>query len=128
IRIRCSASGPSTERSASVIAEADRDSMSPIEAAAGASSPPGAVFLAARCGRGGMTDSGRMRFSHQTLPQTAHFGSGEAQPNIAFALEELGAGRVMLIASARSRDVAHRITAGLPIVAFHDEVVRHVPL
>jgi maleylacetate reductase len=102
--------------------------MSPIEAASGSCSPPGAVLLAARCGRGGVTDSCGMRFSHQTLPQTVHFGSGEAQPNIAFALEELGAGRVMLIASARSRDEAHRITAGLPIVAFHDEVVRHVPL
>jgi maleylacetate reductase len=69
-----------------------------------------------------------MRFSHESLPQTVHFGAGEAQPNIAFALEELGARRVMLIASPSSRDVAHRITAGLPIVAFHEEVVRHVPL
>jgi alcohol dehydrogenase class IV len=69
-----------------------------------------------------------MRFSHKNLPQTVHFGSGEAQPNIAFALEELGATRVMLIASARSRDVAHRIMAGVPIAAYHDEVVRHVPL
>jgi maleylacetate reductase len=84
--------------------------------------------MSARCGFGVVRDSVRMRFSHENLPQTIHFGAGEAQPNIAFALEELAATRVMLIASGSSREMAHRITAGQPIVAFHDEVVRHVPL
>ena len=77
--------------------------MSPIEAERGSASPPGGDALIARCGLVRVTDSRWMRFSHETLPQTVHFGAGEAQSNIAFALEELGAGRVMLIASGSSR-------------------------
>lgn len=69
-----------------------------------------------------------MRFVHDTLPQRVRFGSGQAAENLAAEMAELGAGRVMVIASASSRGLAERITAGLPVVHRHDEVVMHVPV
>ncbi|MBR7836161.1 maleylacetate reductase [Actinospica durhamensis] len=69
-----------------------------------------------------------MRFVHDTLPQRVRFGSGEAAEHLAAEIAELGAARVMVIASGSSRELAERITAGLPVVHRHDEVVMHVPV
>ncbi|WP_034263531.1 maleylacetate reductase [Actinospica robiniae] len=69
-----------------------------------------------------------MRFVHDTLPQRVRFGSGEAAEHLAAEVAELGAGRVLVIASGSSRELAERITAGLPVVHRHDEVVMHVPV
>ena len=69
-----------------------------------------------------------MRFVHDTLPQRVRFGSGEAAEHLAAEIADLGAERVMVIASASGRELAERITAGLPVVHRHDEVVMHVPV
>ncbi|MDQ2811172.1 MAG: maleylacetate reductase [Actinomycetota bacterium] len=68
-----------------------------------------------------------MRFVHESQPQRVCFGSGEAAGIVAGELERLGASKVMVIASARDRGLAERITAGAAVVLRHHEVVMHVP-
>ena len=43
-----------------------------------------------------------MRFVHDTLPQRVSFGSGEAAAHLEDEVAELGASRVMVIASKAS--------------------------
>jgi maleylacetate reductase len=71
---------------------------------------------------------GSMRFVHDTLPQRVCFGSGEAAANLRNEIADLGAGRVMLIASKSGMRAAdEEIAAGLPVALRYDEVVMHVP-
>nr|WP_300047124.1 maleylacetate reductase [uncultured Nocardioides sp.] len=69
-----------------------------------------------------------MRFDHETLGQRVRFGSGEAQQNLAAEVGRLGASRVLVLSGAEEREIADRVTAGLPVVGVHDEVVMHVPV
>ncbi|MGW2958926.1 maleylacetate reductase [Streptomyces sp. NPDC001220] len=69
-----------------------------------------------------------MRFVHDTLPQRVRFASGAAAEGLAAEVAALGARRVMVIAGAAEREFAERVTAGLPVVHRHDEVVMHVPV
>ena len=69
-----------------------------------------------------------MRFVHDTLPQRVWFGSGEAAANLAAVIADLGAGKVMLIASTNTMHLADEIAADVPVALRHDEVVMHVPV
>lgn len=69
-----------------------------------------------------------MRFVHNTLPQRVCFGSGEAAANLAAQTRDLGAKRVMLIASGREMHLAESIAGDVPVALRHDEVVMHVPV
>jgi alcohol dehydrogenase class IV len=69
-----------------------------------------------------------MRFVHDTLPQRVVFATGGAADALAGEVARLGVRRVMLIASRRADSPAATITAGLPVVLRHDEVVMHVPV
>jgi maleylacetate reductase len=69
-----------------------------------------------------------MRFVHDTLPQRVCFGSGEAAASLGREIARLGAGRVMLIASANTMHLAGEIAAGVPVAVQYDEVVMHVPV
>ncbi|MEU9152906.1 maleylacetate reductase [Streptomyces sp. NPDC048417] len=69
-----------------------------------------------------------MRFVHDTLPQRVRFASGAAEEGLAAEVAALGARRVMVIAGAAERELADRVTAGLPVVRRHDDVVMHVPV
>ena len=69
-----------------------------------------------------------MRFDHQTLPQRVRFGSAAAAENLRDALTELGARRVMVIASRGQRVTAEAILAGVPVTHWYEEVVMHVPV
>ena len=68
-----------------------------------------------------------MRFIHDNLPQRVCFGSGEAAANLRRQIEDLGASRVMVIAAKAEAGLADEVTAGLPAVVRHDNVVMHVP-
>ncbi|MEU0038051.1 MULTISPECIES: maleylacetate reductase [unclassified Streptomyces] len=69
-----------------------------------------------------------MRFHHDTLPQRVRFASGEAAESLMDEIASLGARRVMVIAGAGEREIAERVTGGLPVVHRHDDVVMHVPV
>jgi maleylacetate reductase len=69
-----------------------------------------------------------MRFDHQTLPQRVRFASAAAAENLKDALTELGARRVMVIASRGQRVTAEAILAGVPVAHWCEEVVMHVPV
>jgi maleylacetate reductase len=69
-----------------------------------------------------------MRFDHQTLPQRVRFASAAAAENLAEEVIELGARRVMVIASRGQRATAEAILAGVPVTHWCEEVVMHVPV
>ncbi|MFD9001467.1 maleylacetate reductase [Streptomyces sp. NPDC059582] len=69
-----------------------------------------------------------MRFVHDTLPQRVRFASDGAAEGLAAEVAALGARRVMVIAGTSEQEPAARVTAGLPVVHRHDDVVMHVPL
>jgi alcohol dehydrogenase class IV len=69
-----------------------------------------------------------MRFVHDTLPQRVCFGSSEAAAHLTTQVSELGATRVMLIASKGEMHLADTIAAGLPVALRHDDVTMHVPV
>ncbi|MET8945651.1 maleylacetate reductase [Streptomyces sp. NPDC004542] len=69
-----------------------------------------------------------MRFVHDTLPQRVRFATGAAREGLAAEIDALGARRVMVVAGAGEWDLADRVTAGLPVVHHHDDVVMHVPV
>lgn len=69
-----------------------------------------------------------MRFSHESLGQRVVFAPGEAALAAAAEARELGAHRVMLIASAREPALVDSVAEVLPVVLRHDEVVMHVPV
>lgn len=69
-----------------------------------------------------------MRFEHETLPQRMCFASGDAPAMVCAEVERLGAARVMVIAAASEAGLADKVTAGVPVVLRHEEVVMHVPV
>ena len=69
-----------------------------------------------------------MRFVHDTLPQRVSFGSGEAAASLEREVAELGASRVMVIASKREMDTADTLTGNLRVLLRYDDVVMHVPV
>lgn len=69
-----------------------------------------------------------MRFTHETLPQRIAFAANQAPAAVAAEVEQVGASRVMVIASDRERALADPIAAGLNVVLRHEEVVMHVPI
>ncbi len=71
-------------------------------------------------GGGGMT----LRFAHGTLGQRVRFASEAAEQEVAL----LGAARVMVIPAPAEADLAQAVTADVPVVLVHDEVVMHVPV
>src|SRR5664280_1290075 len=81
---------------------------------------------AATAGRGWRQMS--LRFEHETQTQRVRFASGEAASSLAEEVERLGASSVMVIATGAARQLAGRITGGLPVALYHDEVVMHVPI
>jgi maleylacetate reductase len=68
-----------------------------------------------------------MRFEHETLSQRVVFATGEASLTVAKEIEALGAGRVMVVVSPDRVEMARRVSAEVPVVLVHDEVVMHVP-
>ena len=69
-----------------------------------------------------------MRFVHDTLPQRVAFGSGAAAANLSSEIGNLGAARVMLIASKTEMHLADTIAKDIPVALRHDDVVMHVPV
>ncbi|MCX4409939.1 maleylacetate reductase [Streptomyces sp. NBC_01764] len=69
-----------------------------------------------------------MRFEHETLAQRVCFTPGEAPATVRAEVQRLGGSRVMVIAAATEADLAERVTAEVPVVLRHDEVVMHVPV
>ncbi|MER5753767.1 maleylacetate reductase [Streptomyces sp. NPDC002088] len=69
-----------------------------------------------------------MRFEHETLAQRVRFAPGDAPTAVRAEVERLGGSRVMVIASATENDLAGKVTAELPVVLCHDEVLMHVPV
>lgn len=68
-----------------------------------------------------------IRFQHTTLPQKVYFESGAAASNTLTAVKELGASRIMTVASASEHELESSITDGFPVVHKHRDVVMHVP-
>ena len=69
-----------------------------------------------------------MRFEHETLGQRVRFASNEAAQGVTEEVALLNASRVMVIAAPAEAELAKRVTADLPVVLVHDEVVMHVPV
>lgn len=69
-----------------------------------------------------------MHFIHETFPQRVRFDPGDAAAAVKAEVDRLDVSRVMLIAAPAEARLADRVTAGLPTVLRHDEVVMHVPL
>ena len=69
-----------------------------------------------------------MRFEHETFPQRVCFATGEAPAVLRDEVRRLGGSRVMVIASADEADLAEKVTADVPVVLRHHEVVMHVPV
>lgn len=69
-----------------------------------------------------------LRFEHETLPQRMCFASGDAPAMVCAEVERLGGARVMVIAAAAEAGLADQVTAGVPVVLRHQEVVMHVPI
>lgn len=69
-----------------------------------------------------------LEFNHVTLPQRVLFGAGKAGEHLTAEAARLGAERVMVITGARELDRARELTAGITVVAWHSEVVMHVPV
>jgi alcohol dehydrogenase class IV len=69
-----------------------------------------------------------LRFIHETLAQRVRFAAGDAAGQLAAEVADLGASRIMVIASARDSGLARRLAEGLPVAVWHHEVVMHVPV
>ncbi|MEU3795635.1 maleylacetate reductase [Streptomyces fructofermentans] len=69
-----------------------------------------------------------MKFVHETLPQRVRFASGAAAEALAAEVAAQDVRRLMVVAGTSERDLADRITAGLPVVHRHHDVAMHVPL
>lgn len=67
-------------------------------------------------------------FDHRTLGQRMLFGTDAAADNVATAVGDLGAQRVLLVADAAAPEVVARILERVPVAARIDEVVQHVPV
>lgn len=68
-----------------------------------------------------------LHFSHDTLPQRAHFGTGRAAEYLADEVARFGASRVMVIAGRRDADTAADLSARLPVALHYSDIVQHVP-
>lgn len=68
-----------------------------------------------------------LRFVHEWMPQRVVFAPGKAGPALAGEVEQLAARRLMVISGSPEHAIAASVTAGLPVVVEHDEVVMHVP-
>jgi maleylacetate reductase len=68
-----------------------------------------------------------MRFVHDTMPQRVRFATGEAAGHLAQEVQDLGATRLMVIASRPHRVVAERLVTDLPVAVWHHEITMHVP-
>jgi maleylacetate reductase len=68
-----------------------------------------------------------MRFTHDTLPQRVVFASGAAGDAVAAEVARLGGERTMVVAGENEAELADAVTAGVPVVLRHREVVMHVP-
>lgn len=69
-----------------------------------------------------------LTFEHTTLGQRVLFGTGKAAEHLAAEVQRLRAQKVMVIASARERPHAQRITSGIHVVVMHDNFAPHVPV
>lgn len=69
-----------------------------------------------------------LTFQHTTLGQRVLFGTGNAAEHLAGEIKRLDARKVMVIASARERAEAEKITAGINAALIHDDVAPHVPI
>ncbi|MDQ0678831.1 maleylacetate reductase [Arthrobacter pascens] len=69
-----------------------------------------------------------LTFQHTTLGQRVLFGSGKAAEHLAGEVDRLSARNVMVIASARERPEAERVTAGISTALPYDDVAPHVPI
>ncbi|MFJ9587987.1 maleylacetate reductase [Streptomyces acidicola] len=69
-----------------------------------------------------------MKFVHETSPQRIRFATGAAAAGVVAEIGLIGAKRVMVIAGVPEAGIAKSVTAGLPVVLHHDEVVMHVPV
>jgi alcohol dehydrogenase class IV len=69
-----------------------------------------------------------VRFEHETLAQRVCFAPGEAPATVRAEVERLGGSRVMVIAAATEADLAEKVTAEVPVVLRHDEIVMHIPV
>lgn len=69
-----------------------------------------------------------MRFEHVSHAQRVAFATGEAAEAAAREVATLGASRVMVIAAPEEDALADRVTADLPVVLRHRDVVMHVPV
>lgn len=69
-----------------------------------------------------------LAFEHITLGQRVLFGTGKAAAHLAAEVKGLTAKRIMVIASARERPEAQRITSGVHVAVMHDDLAPHVPV
>jgi maleylacetate reductase len=69
-----------------------------------------------------------MRFVHETLGQRVRFATGVAADGVAKEIQQIGGQRVMVVVSASRLELAKQVTAEVPVVLVHDEVVMHVPM
>ena len=67
-------------------------------------------------------------FEHETFGQRVRFTRDGAAGGVAAEVSRLGAERVMVIASASGEALAARVTAEIPVVSVHNDVVMHVPV
>lgn len=68
-----------------------------------------------------------LTFDHHTLGQRVLFGVGAAAENVAAAVRELGAERLLLIAENSITALPDEIAEHLPVVAWISEIAQHVP-
>ena len=69
-----------------------------------------------------------LTFEHNTLGQRVLFGAGKAAEHLTAEVKRLTAQKIMVIASARERPEAEKLTAGIKVILVHDDVAPHVPL
>jgi alcohol dehydrogenase class IV len=69
-----------------------------------------------------------LNFVHESLPQVVVFAAGRARESLQAEIARLRAERVMVIAGEAEAELADRVTAGLPVIVRHHEVVMHVPV
>lgn len=66
-------------------------------------------------------------WTHESLPQTVRFATGDARSAVTDAVSALGADRVMVIAGDDESALAREVAADLHVAVWHHEVAMHVP-
>lgn len=69
-----------------------------------------------------------LTFDHTTLRQRVLFGAGQAAEHLAGEVARIGAGNIMVIASASNAHVVHDVTRLLTVAVHHRDVAPHVPV